>query len=529
MIDVLVSNLVGLTVAALTTSSQVTLWQRKEYRWDRLSADLKSSETWPPTYYWLLAAYSAVAVGWLAVIFGQTTAAAFLGWAALVCLLIFHLIRIFRQGIWRPRPTAKAMLLVIVMTGLSAGLAAALYIHNFAPGLQWATLIFFLPMIAAAAVGLINIPAYFVKQSIIKQAQRLRSSLPDLVAVGITGSYGKTSTKHFLQQILAGGQRASAVSAEHRNAAFTIAADMRHQLKPGLDIYVAEMGAYKRGDIAALARLVKPQIGVITAIGNQHLSLFGSQQNIAEAKWELIAGLQSPAIAVLNQDDETLVAKAKNFKGRTLWYSLQKPADVWAANLQLGIDKSTFVLHIGDWKKAITVPIISRGLVISLLAAVATAQALQIPPAQIFQKLNNLQSFPRTMQPRRGKKNALIIDDSYSASEASVINALDYLRRFPSADKRFVMVPVIELGQEAVAVHQKIGEQLAKSDARVYVYGSAFKKQLAVAAGRSMTWETDPHRLAQKVGENLSAESVVVLEGRLPAVVLKAVLNSTTA
>ncbi len=525
--EIIIAAITGLATIVLTIVSQIALWQRKEYRWDRMRVYMTSQEgiicSAPALVAWLV----FLALGWVLLVFDMTNFASAIGWASLAGVAIFHVARISRQGIIRPDPTPKA----IVLTGIVMA-AAVFYLRLFnmagyADALQWATAIFFIPIIVALGVAAVNTLSSIRKRQIINQAANRRAQLSHLQVVGITGSWGKTSTKHFLLQLLSGSGLKVAATKEHRNSEFTVARDILERLCQKTDVYIAEMGAYRKGEIAALSKLAQPTIGIITAIGNQHVALFGSQENILNAKWELAAALPRVGRLVLNADDPFLAKQGKTFP-RVRWFSATGKADVYASAVIMQPTQLQATLHINGDTSEVTIPLASGGMLLSVLAAVTAAHVLGMPSGKIFQAVEKLKAYPKTMEILTGKNGSVIIDDGYSASEGSVKNALDHLERFTEKDKRVVIVPLIELGNEAAAVHKRIGRLLAESRARCFIFGEAHRYDLrhGLRGGTAnVTWFTNAKKLAEEVSDGLTGQSVVLLEGRIPDVVRKAVVS----
>ncbi|MEX1112812.1 MAG: UDP-N-acetylmuramoyl-tripeptide--D-alanyl-D-alanine ligase, partial [Candidatus Andersenbacteria bacterium] len=378
--------------------------------------------------------------------------------------------------------------------------------------------------VVSIGVGLVNVPVYFRKRQIIEHARSERNKLSTTV-VGITGSVGKTSTKFFLHQLLEQIGKNVRSTKQHRNSEFTVSQDILEQLNEEVDVYVAEMGAYRKSEIKLLSQLTQPSLGVITTIGNQHLALFGSQENLLNAKWELIEALPKSGTAVLNADDKLLQKKAEHFNGKVIWYSITKPADVYMSEVVLEPTQTKATLHIQDQTCAISLPLVSEGLLVSFTAAVAAACALGVEGSVIAKAVSTLKPFTRTMEIRSGINSSTVIDDSYSASEDAVRNAVAHLTRFSQSDKRVIMVPVIELGTEGSTVHARLSKVLAESGARVFVYGDSFKEELSsqLSVDR-IQWFDDAKELATVAAKDVSDDTVMVLEGRIPSVVRKSVL-----
>lgn len=494
----LAGGIVAAGTALLAILGHVDLWQRKEYRWDRVRAFLMSPEI-------NLRSHPLFIVGTIFVLIGWVTTNDALGWLSLVSFALHYSLRVLRRGVIRPVFTTKAITNLVITTLISLLLLTH---YNFPLGL--ASVIFFVPLLTAAVVGLVNIPFWLKKRAIIRQATKKRQQLTSLTVVGITGSFGKTSTKHFLRSLLTAASKKALASDEHRNAELPVAQDILARLTPETEFYIAEMGAYRRGEVAAVARLTKPRLGILTVLGNQHLDLFGSLENIVAAKWELIESLPATGVAILNADDPKQVAHASTHPPRCpiVWYSTQKPADVWAEKIVLHTMHLTARLHTKSEAIDVELPLASEALLQSVVAAITVAIALGLSLTELQPHLTQLKPYPRTMEIKQGKSGATIIDDSYSANEAGVLVALRHLQRFPQKSKIIVLTPLIELGKESKAVHERIEAAIAKSGVKAYVYKSG----------------SDPKKLAAKLKDTLTADSVILLEGRLPDVVRDSVL-----
>ncbi|MBI4022070.1 MAG: hypothetical protein HY372_01840 [Candidatus Andersenbacteria bacterium] len=498
------SVLLALPAAAAAVLAQVELWQRKEYRLDRMWPALRGPELRPRLLVYaalllfVISGFSAVMIA---------LAAADRAWIAL------------RRGVLRPRSTVKAAvvvalaatltLLAIFLSVYSAGLIKALAISNL-----------FVPLAAALSVATANSLGAVRQRADIQRAERLRRSLPHLTVVGITGSYGKTSTKHFLAQLLPH----AVASRAHRNSEFSIALDMLEQLSGKSSIYIVEMAAYRRGEIAALTRLAQPRLGVITAIGNQHLATFGSQENIIKAKLELIDALPNDGIAVLNADDEALAKFS--CPQRIIWYSARRAADVYVDAITVQDRIIRCRLYVGSESQPAAIPLAGRGALYNVLAATAAAHAYGAASADIFKRVQQLKPFPRTMEIYAGISGATVIDDSYSANERGVLDAIEHLALFPQRDKRVALVPLLELGAESAPAHRRIGQALKKSIAAVYVFGRAFRRELGAHDADKIRVFTSPEAMAAALASDAGQETVILLEGRLPELVRRAVLKT---
>jgi len=520
-----VSTVLAAPVALASVLSQAQLWQLKEYRLDRMKAAMNEPPVRIRIYSYLAALISVI---FLSPLIG------------LLILVAYHAWRLAGRGLLRPDFTAKAWLLILITTALTAASWVFLTTEGLSATTTWSLTLLLIPALSAVAVVLTKAVTSLPKRHLITRAMTLRASLPNLNVIGITGSYGKTSTKHFLSQLM---PNATATKL-HRNAEYPVAQDMLEQLKPNADTYIVEMGAYRRGEITALATLTQPNIGVITAIGNQHLATFGSPANILKTKWELIEALPKNGIAVLNADDEKIKRVARRratapegfpLAGRSLgegwrssnilWYSIKQPADVYADNILIAPREITFNLHIKDQVNQVTTPLAGEGALAGVVAAVAAAHAAGVATSTIVSRLPHLKPYPRTMQVITGASGATIIDDSYSTNQQGVLASIGHLRKFPATDKRIVLTPLIELGEKARTAHQRIGQALAESNATVYVYGTAYHQELTDAARGNVHTFRSPHKLAAQISQHITSSTVILIEGRVPELVRSKLLT----
>lgn len=505
------SILLGIATVVFSTLSQVALWQQKEYRWDRLWSHLKSPQGSLLNYPLALLATLAILIGWFLYLFPLTGGNKGgwidgVGFLALALFFLHHAWRIQKRGVLRPDFTARAIVTLLLSLFFSSYIPYSIFHIQLYP-LIWATNILLVPLFVALAVWVSSIPFQIRKRQIISQATRLRSARTRVRVVGITGSYGKTSTKHFLEQILKAAGKNAAATKAHHNTPIGIAQDVLQHLTPDLEIYVAELGAYRVGEIKELTDIVQPQIGVITAIGNQHLDLFGSQKNILKTKWELVESLPSTGIAVLNADSSLLRKVAKKDKHSQLWYSLKHKADVWVEHVSIHSSGINCTLHLKDVSQGVSLPLASEALLSSAIAAAAAALAVGVSEEVVASALESLKPFPRTMEILPGKNGSVVIDDSYSANEYGTLLAIRHLARFSQPDKRIAFLPFLELGKETKAAHARVEETAKAAGAKLHIY------------------KRDPKKFAEELSRGLSDKSVVLLEGRLPDVVRQAILK----
>ncbi|MEP7378712.1 MAG: UDP-N-acetylmuramoyl-tripeptide--D-alanyl-D-alanine ligase [Chloroflexota bacterium] len=284
----------------------------------------------------------------------------------------------------------------------------------------------------------------------------------DPLVVGVTGSIAKTSTKEQIAQVLAQRWTVLRNQANENNEIGLPLTLLR--LAPTDDVAVLEMGMYTPGDIAILAELAQPRIGVVTAVRPTHLARAGSIEAIERGKRELVEALPVGGTAVLNADDErvTRMADRRGAQLRVVRYGFDPAADVTATNVEsLGEGGMRFSLRMPESATDARIPALGRHSVHNALAAAAVGYALGLDIATIVAGLAQPFSVPhRTTLIRAGDWR--ILDDSYNAAPDSMAAALDLLASLPGR-RVAVLGEMLELGDLSDAAHRAVGAHVARA------------------------------------------------------------------
>ena len=313
-------------------------------------------------------------------------------------------------------------------------------------------------------------------------ATRWRARFTPLV-VGITGSIAKTSTKEAISTVLA---RRLTILRNPGNQNNEIGLPLTLlRLGPEHEAAVLEMGMYAGGEIADLARIARPRIGVVTAIQAVHLSRLGSIEAIAAAKAELVEALPGDGTAVLNADDPRTLRLAGRTAADIVTYGFSAAADVRAEDVvSAGFDGMRFTLAIGIQRLPASVPTLGRMSVHNGLAAAAVAWAAGLSGDAIVEGL----ALGWTT-PHRGSvvrlRDVTVIDDSYNASPGSVTAALDMLAGLPGR-RVVVLGEMLELGAEHELGHRQVGAAAATIADLLIVVGEGAEDIALGAAGNGL-------------------------------------------
>ena len=320
-------------------------------------------------------------------------------------------------------------------------------------------------------------PGQVVGAALLLRAARRKLRASNARVIGITGSYGKTSTKEFVSTLLAARYRVLRTP-ESYNTALGIARVLLRDLRPDHDYVVVELGAYKPGEIRRLCQLVRPRIGVLTAIGPQHLERFGSIERIAAAKYELIESLPADGVAVFNADDPRCRALADQTAGQVIRYSVQEPPgpDVQLAAGQVahGQRCASFTLQDNDGAvQPVTVALLGLTNVSNVLAAAAVARLCGLSLAEIASAARDIEPVPHRLQPIDGAGGVLVIDDAYNSNPVGAAAALDVLAAVPGRRKVLVTPGMVELGERHAVEHETLGRRAAAVCDTVVLVGPA--------------------------------------------------------
>jgi UDP-N-acetylmuramoyl-tripeptide--D-alanyl-D-alanine ligase len=226
---------------------------------------------------------------------------------------------------------------------------------------------------------------------------------------------------------------------------------------------VLEMGMYDLGEIAQLCRIARPQVGVVTNVGPVHLERLGTIERVAQAKTELVQALPAGGVAVLNADDPLVTAMAGQTEAQVFWYGLSPKAHLWADEIEgEGLDGIRFRFHYQHEVLHVRVPLLGRHSVHTALRAAAVGLVEGLSWEEIVRGMQQLDVQLRLIA-ARGLNGATLLDDTYNASPASTLAALNLLADLPVANGRRIAVlgDMLELGSYEEEGHRKVGVRAA--------------------------------------------------------------------
>src|SRR3989344_1975490 len=519
----------------------VYLWQLKEYHIGRFKDHFNTYKGRKIFLNWLFAFKLLLFVILL-------LSYDFFGIAFYVLFLIYGLESVsfinsaLKKRLKRPIFTIKTTLLTLVSCLLFVALFSLAY--NKSSTSFWflfsiLAIDIFTSLIVSGVVLMFQPLFVFGRNNIIEKATEKIRKFDKLVVVGITGSYGKTSTKEFLTTILSQKFNVLATK-EHRNSEMGISQTILEELNKDHQIFIVEMGAYKKGGITLLCDIVRPMIGIVTGVNQQHMATFGSMENLlsAEGGEELLDRLPKNGLIIVNGDNKYCVDLYKKANIHKRVYSEEGrkvESDIWSEEVAVSKNSLDFIA-ITKKKEAehFNVKVLGRQNIQNLLGAILVARELGMTFDEISKAANNIKQEQGGMTMKTGIHGINIVDSSYSSNPNGVeadLKYLNVLKGNPSTGlriKKIVVMPcLIELGKESKNVHYKIGENMAGIvDLAIITTRERFKDIKDGAANSGMAdskviFSEKPQEILHAITTFCKSGDVVLLEGRVPSDLIK--------
>lgn len=382
-----------------------------------------------------------------------------------------------------------------------------------------------LPVVIVVVSAPFSVISWLLTRQTERRAARLLAQTNPFV-IGITGSYGKSSTKHLLGHVLA-QHDAVYVTPKSYNTSYSIARSVA-ELYQGQPLIVVEYGAYMPGEIAQIASWLPPSLGVITGFAPQHLGLFGTKEAIIQAKAEMVAALPVPRTVIIN-----------GINPRT-----KEIAEAGAATRVIDATgpESTETLHHCDVTSQGVLSFVWRGHTITtrllgkhyqevVLVVIAAALELGLSETEIVAGLESFVPGRGFIQLLPGHRNSQLLDDGGTSNPAGFKAILELAKIYSDQGKKITLITagIIDLGSDAELIHQELA-LLAKPVVDQVIYLSQIGYEQFVTAQLPTVRLQSPQETAwQRFLTTLSTNDIVVIEGKVPSWVYEAVLSSKAA
>lgn len=509
-------------IATLNYAEFCYIWQLKEYRLDRFKdyRTTKQGKGFISSYAvmgQLIVLLAILGMRWFEVVIPLSL------FLLLLVLETFAYYKKYQAGRFRyPRPTAKAVLIIFL------ALVLEMTIWLSVKSLIYIFIIFGLRFVfLSLIVWLVSLPSDLVKNYYIYRATE-KMKRQKLKVIGITGSYGKTTVKNFLAQTLNLKFKVIAtpknINTEIGVAKFILQTDFS-----GQEIFIVEMGAYKVNEIKMVCDMVRPTIGVLTAINEQHLSLFGSMENIQSAKYELLFSLPNDGLAITNSDNNLcrewlpkLNCKHQTF-GR---FSEFKPTCA-IKNVKADINGLSFEAS----QLKINSPVIGEHNAMNIAPCILVAKYLGMSEEQIVKAAQKLLLPPGTLRQFDYGK-CKILDDNYNANPDGFAAALKALASYPDDYRKMVITRgMLELGEISSERHEQVGRLIRESADELVLISPENKEDFVRGVGPDFPVKSieSTEALVAFVKAQVDEKVAILLENRVPIDLLKELKISNTS
>lgn len=411
----------------------------------------------------------------------------------------------------------KRLIVTYVILSIVMFIIAFLIIYSMGSRSTFEMITFILTIFVAMTyirvlvVNIINRPLEaYVRNTFIADAKRIVNAHKNLNIIGITGSYGKTTTKHVVSTIMSETFH-TVMTPESYNTPMGITITIRNYLKPIHQVFVCEMGAYKKGEIQELVDIAAPHIGILTSIGPQHLETFGSIENVQRTKFELIEGLPSNGIGILNKD-EPLIASYEVKNGcKIVYYGVDRDdVDYTAKNIQYKETGMLFDAVIDGEYYPMQTELLGHHNLQNILAGIATAHQSGESIEAIVKGVAKLKAPPHRLEMKKQGKYTLI-DDAFNANPVGSKMALNVLGQMPG--QKMVITPgMIDLGVEQERLNIEYAEAMAQVADFIILVGA---KQAAVLEKGliQQNYPKEQYYIATDIHDGLKKMNAVVEEG----------------
>lgn len=369
--------------------------------------------------------------------------------------------------------TARARRIYAVMVGLAAVVTALIalctpFVSVDVTLLTIALTLLALYIVSSAVVLTANALLRPVERSINRRyyddAASILARMPDLKVIGITGSYGKTSTKHYLNRILS-EQFDVVMTPGSFNTTLGVVRTIREHLKPYNEVFIVEMGAKQPGDIREICDLVHPTIGIVTAVGEQHLESFRTIENVQRTKFELVDSLPADGLAVLNNDFPYVANRpVTNVASRRYAISATHGGvDYTVDDITYTPSGTRFTVVAPDRKLTLSTRLVGECNISNLTAAVIVAMHLGVPDQKIRYAVEKIEQVEHRLNLKRTPGGITIIDDAFNSNPTGSAMALDVLAAMTGGRRIIVTPGMIELGDRQEYHNHAFGVKIASS------------------------------------------------------------------
>ncbi len=360
----------------------------------------------------------------------------------------------------------------------------------------------------------------FVKEFYINKARKILAGMPFLIKVGITGSFGKTSSKNIMQEIMS-EKFYSLMTPASYNTPMGITKTIRFELKSIHEVFLCEMGADKVGEIDYLTKFVKPKYGVVTSIGPQHLNTFKTLDNIINEKMKMIENLPADGVGILNKDNEYIREYEVKNTCKIVWYAIdRKDVDYYADNITYTPQGSVFDVVAENTTHQFTTKLLGKHNIANILASIALGRELNVSWEELIAAVKRVNYVEHRLEVKK-INGYTFIDNAFNSNPVGSAMSLEVLNMMPN--KRFIVTPgMIDLAERQYSDNFDFGANMKHKTDYVVLVGE--KQTKPIYEGLLSTgFNMDNVRVVKTVKDafdfvyqTATLEDTILLENDLP-------------
>lgn len=335
------------------------------------------------------------------------------------------------------------------------------------------------PAVAAASVVggvLATQPLATYKRNALIDRAKFKVQKSHAVFIGISGTYGKSTTKEYLYHILSKKYKVGKTD-ENMNTDVGVAVSILKNLHRDTEYFVAEVGAYKLGEVRRAAVIFSPRAAIMLPFGNQHIDLYGSKENLVAAESEIVDLIPLDGKVYVNADIPELDYVKSHTRGVIRTYSIiNKDADIYADDIEVNGEGSSARVHFDDKSFKIHTKLLGTHVIHNLLPAIAASHYFGMRREDIIAAIADLEYIPGKLSVHRGKNNSILLNDSGNSSLNGFLAGIDTIKLFKKPYTYILSKGIIELGSEKEESYKKIIMQLEKDNLLLATSDKLFKK-----------------------------------------------------
>ena len=486
---------------ALSVLRQIYFFQLKEYRFDKI----KTAFIYEGQFTKYFSFYRVLL--YLTVFLTFMIGSAYFFYP-LILSLLFNLFQTIAQGFLRPKLTAKSCLVL----ALSVFILCLLFISNqstFSMQLVYLAT----PIVTTLSVVIFKPITFFLKTLKVHKAKNhLQTHFPKLKVIGVTGSFGKSSTKQFIHKLT---QSLNSVCIPGNiNTEIGVANFILKKLPKDTKTLIIEMGAYSKKEISRITQIAPPDISVVTAVDKMHLTLFKSLDNIFHAKSEIIAGLKSKGKAFFCLENSN-IPKFIDFLHQhyPLDKRFQTVSNSQSADYSYSYVSSKYTRNLAIFKENFKFNLAFEYLIPTLVLAIMVAHELKVPAKEIQTALQKIQECDLNIELFKTANDIDVLNDSYNSNLKGFKYAIQFAKGFKASHKVLLNSGLKELGSDSKQVHTELYAQAAKCFDKIILSERSLKKYIPKQFKSKFVVINKPKALLKEI-KTLKSKSLLVIEGR---------------